>query len=87
MQHTINTLADVIQKNIEPYDAGRELAMAMANDEMSYHDAHKKIHRLMEILESAEQCLSKAAFKELAMDGKRMNPAHMMGESMNKKRY
>lgn len=80
MKHFIATLADVMQKEMDHPDAGRELAMAMAKDDMSYHDAHCKIHHMMKVLEHAERCLSKAAFKELSMAGKRMNPA-LMGEN------
>lgn len=84
MQHTINKLAEVIQKKIDHDEAGLELAVAMAQDDMSYYDAHCKIHHLMDALEYAERYLAKAAFKELARDGKRMNPANMISENPGK---
>ncbi|HAV1338023.1 TPA: hypothetical protein JG819_004687 [Vibrio parahaemolyticus] len=81
MQNTVNTLAHVLQKDMPHDEAGKELAMAMAKDSMSYNDAHCKIHHMMKVLECAEKHVAKAAFKELSMEGKHMNPSMMMESS------
>lgn len=77
MQNLINKIAEILQKDMNYEDAGLAIAMAAAKDGMSYNDAYCKIHLAMDSLKHAEKYLANAAFKELAVEGKRINPEHM----------
>lgn len=79
MSKTLNAFVEILQSQGADYEnGGHVLAMAMAQDGMTYAEAHEKIHSLKHTLECAESYLKKAAFKELSRDGRAINPAHMM---------
>lgn len=78
MQQTINKLVEVVQTDMVDHDQlGYELAVAMAQDKMSYYDAHSKLHHLKHVLDCAEKHISNAAFKELSRDKRQMDVSHM----------
>ncbi|EKI0735567.1 hypothetical protein PB787_002166 [Vibrio parahaemolyticus] len=78
MQMTLKKLVDVTQGEPEDHEKlGKELAVAMAQDHLSYHDAHCKLHHLMKVLEKAEKFIGKAAFKELSRDERPIDMAFM----------
>ncbi len=78
MQMTLKKLVDVAQGEPEDHEKlGKELAVAMAQDHLSYHDAHCKLHHLMKVLEKAEKFIGKAAFKELSRDERPIDMAFM----------
>ncbi|EPZ5422314.1 hypothetical protein P5E67_05075 [Vibrio parahaemolyticus] len=65
MQHTINKLAEILQRGGDSHVAGEMLAEAMAKDSMRYNEAHAVLHHMEEVAESAEKYLAKAAMKEM----------------------
>ncbi|EPW7384746.1 TPA: hypothetical protein ACMD15_003407 [Vibrio cholerae] len=78
MQMTIKKLVEILQSDMTDDESlGRDLAMAMAKDRMSYNDAYEKLHEIKHILYHAEKCLSKAAFKELSRDNRQIDPSHI----------
>lgn len=71
MKHTVQKLADIAHNGYaDEHKAGHDLAMAMASDQLSYHDAHMRIHSIMKALACAEKCLADAAFYQLSMDNR-----------------
>ncbi|MDG3034192.1 hypothetical protein P7245_22455 [Vibrio parahaemolyticus] len=79
MQMTLKKLVEVAQGDPADHEMlGKELAHAMADDRMSYHDAHCKLHHIMKVLENAEKFIEKAAFKELSRDNRPMDASYML---------
>jgi hypothetical protein len=79
MNKTLNAFVEILQsQNTDNQESGHMLAMAMAQDGMTYAEAHEKLHTLKNVLECTESYLKKAAFKELSRDGRAINPSHMM---------
>lgn len=76
MNNTANRIVEAMSEN-DTKIAGRNLAVSMAKDGMSYKDAYLNIEHMKKVFDCAEKCLNRAALHELSKERRAIDPNHL----------